>query len=148
MLLVVISSYVFLPGIKAALIPSLVTPRLALSSSSRSCLLLGTASVRCPQHLLERPSHKHVRLLSCSRSSSTGDTRLLLREAGILQSGAEIGLTRCHPLLYRNSSVIQCWQGLPEHCVGELPLYSDKSIPELFLNDDSYWCIFCYTAAG
>lgn len=144
MLLVVISSCVFLPGIKAALLPSLVTPRLALLSSSRSCLLLGTASVRCPQHLLERPSHKHVRLLSCSRSSSTDDTRLLLREAGILQ----IGLTWCHPLLYRNSSVIQCWQGLPEHWVGELPLHSDESIPELFLNDDSYWCIFCYTAAG
>lgn len=116
---------------------SLGAPWLALSSSSWSCLLLGTASVRCPLHLLGRPSHRHVRLLSGSGSISRGDTRLFLREAGILQKSAAVGFAQYRPLPYRNSSVFRCWQGLPEHWAWEIPLHSDDSITELFLNDDS-----------
>lgn len=107
-ILVVVSSCVFLLDIKSVLSQCLGTPWLALSSSSWSYLLLGTTDVRCPLHLLRRPSYKSVRLPSCSRISSRGDTRLFLREAGILQRSAVVGSTQCHSLLYRNSSVIQC----------------------------------------
>lgn len=61
---------------------------------------------------------------------------------------AVVGWTQYGPLLHRNSCVELHWHTVPEHCLWELPLNSDKSITELFLNDDSYWQVSYYKAAG
>lgn len=126
MTVVVVSSYVCLSGIKAALIQSLGAQVIHGHAS-----LLGTSGIRCALHLLGRFGHKHVRLLSCSRNISrvTHDS---LRGKNPAE-GAAVVLTWYHPLLYRNSPVIQCWHCIPEHCV----LHSDKFITMLFLNDVS-----------